>query len=164
MRRADRLFALVQLIRGRRLSTAQWLAGRLQVSTRTVYRDVADLQGQGVPIEGEAGVGYRMRAGFDLPPLMFDSREAQALVASVREMLAALESLAGSEVMGLITHTPDAAVAGIVQAYEAFKRAPAGELPDLPFQYYTSQPLTSSHWKALGAGCAASGAGATMSS
>lgn len=84
MRRADRLFALVQLIRGRRLSTAAWLAQRLEVSLRTVYRDVADLQHRGVPIEGEAGVGYRMRAGFDLPPLMFSHDEAQALVAAVR--------------------------------------------------------------------------------
>ena len=84
MRRADRLFQLVQLIRGRRLSTAQFLAGRLEVSERTVYRDVADLMAQGVPIEGEAGVGYRMRPGFDLPPLMFTHEEAQALVASVR--------------------------------------------------------------------------------
>jgi len=84
MRRADRLFQTVQLIRGRRLSTAAWLADRLQVSVRTVYRDVADLQHQGVPIDGEAGVGYRMRAGFDLPPLMFTTDEAQALVAAVR--------------------------------------------------------------------------------
>jgi predicted DNA-binding transcriptional regulator YafY len=84
MRRADRLFQLVQLIRGRRLSTAAWLAGRLEVSLRTVYRDVADLQAQGVPIEGEAGVGYRLGAGFELPPLMFSRPEAQALVAAVR--------------------------------------------------------------------------------
>jgi predicted DNA-binding transcriptional regulator YafY len=84
MRRADRLFQLVQLIRGRRLSTAAFLATRLEVSERTVYRDVADLVAQGVPIEGEAGVGYRMRAGFDLPPLMFTRDEAQALAASVR--------------------------------------------------------------------------------
>ena len=84
MRRADRLFELVQLIRGRRLSTAAFLARRLEVSERTVYRDVADLLAQGVPIEGEAGVGYRMRAGFDLPPLMFTKAEAQALVAAVR--------------------------------------------------------------------------------
>ena len=84
MRRADRLFQLVQLIRGRRLCTAALLAERLQVSLRTVYRDVADLQQQGVPIEGEAGVGYRMRAGFDLPPLMFTTAEAQALVAAIR--------------------------------------------------------------------------------
>jgi predicted DNA-binding transcriptional regulator YafY len=84
MRRADRLFQIVQLVRGRRLSTAEFLAERLQVSTRTVYRDVADLQAQGVPLEGEAGVGYRMRAGFDLPPLMFTREEAQALVAALR--------------------------------------------------------------------------------
>ncbi len=84
MRRADRLFHLVQLIRGRRLSTAAFLALRLDVSVRTVYRDVADLQHQGVPIEGEAGVGYRMGAGFGLPPLMFATHEAQALLASVR--------------------------------------------------------------------------------
>ena len=84
MRRADRLFQIVQLIRGRRLTTAAHLAQRLEVSLRTVYRDVADLQQQGVPIEGEAGVGYRLGAGFDLPPLMFSHDEARALVASVR--------------------------------------------------------------------------------
>jgi predicted DNA-binding transcriptional regulator YafY len=84
MRRADRLFQLVQLVRGRRLATGEWLAARLEVSLRTVYRDIADLQAQGVPIEGEAGVGYRMRAGFDLPPLMFTTDEAKALVACVR--------------------------------------------------------------------------------
>jgi predicted DNA-binding transcriptional regulator YafY len=84
MRRADRLFQLVQLIRGRRLSTAAWLAGRLEVSLRTVYRDVADLQAQGVPIEGEAGVGYRLGAGYELPPLMFSVDEAKALVAASR--------------------------------------------------------------------------------
>jgi predicted DNA-binding transcriptional regulator YafY len=96
MRRADRLFQLVQLIRGRRLSTARFLAARLEVSERTVYRDVADLMAQGVPIEGEAGVGYRMRPGFDLPPLMFTRDEAQALVASVRVAHSRLdEALAG---------------------------------------------------------------------
>ena len=84
MRRADRLFQIVQLIRGRRLTTAEFLSARLEVSPRTVYRDVAALQMQGVPIEGEAGVGYRMHAGFDLPPLMFTKEEAQALVASMR--------------------------------------------------------------------------------
>ncbi len=84
MRRADRLFQIVQLIRGRRLTTAAHLAQRLEVSERTIYRDVADLQHQGVPIEGEAGVGYRLGAGFELPPLMFSHDEARALLASVR--------------------------------------------------------------------------------
>ena len=84
MRRADRLFQLLQLIRGRRLSTAAFLSERLEVSVRSVYRDIADLQKQGVPIEGEAGVGYRFGAGFDLPPLMFSMEESKALVAAVR--------------------------------------------------------------------------------
>ena len=92
MRRADRLFQIVQFIRGRRLTQAALLAERLQVSLRTIYRDVADLQRQGVPIEGEAGVGYRMRAGFDLPPLMFTTAEAQALVAAIRVARPRLDS------------------------------------------------------------------------
>ena len=109
MRRADRLFQIVQLVRGRRLSTAEFLAGRLQVSTRTVYRAIADLQAQGVPIEGEAGVGYRMRAGFDLPPLMFTREEAQALVAAVRlaqprldQALAAQGEMALSKILAVL--------------------------------------------------------------
>ncbi len=84
MRRADRLFRIVAVIRGRRLTTAAFLSERLGVSLRSIYRDIAALQAQGVPIEGEAGVGYRMRRGYELPPLMFSVREAQALVASVR--------------------------------------------------------------------------------
>ena len=95
MRRAERLFQIVQLIRGRRLSTAAFLAQRLEVSERTVYRDVADLMAQGVPIEGEAGVGYRMQSGFDLPPLMFTKGEAQALVAAVRIAQARLDVALG---------------------------------------------------------------------
>ncbi len=91
MRRADRLFHLVQLVRGRRLSTGDWLAQRLAVSLRTVYRDIADLQAQGVPLDGEAGVGYRMGAGFELPPLMFSQSEAKALVACVRIAQARLD-------------------------------------------------------------------------
>lgn len=103
MRRADRLFQLVQLIRGRRLSTAAFLAKRLEVSERTVYRDVADLQHQGVPIEGEPGLGYRLGAGFELPPLMFSSNEAKALVAAVRlsqPWLDAALALAAEDALG----------------------------------------------------------------
>lgn len=84
MRRADRLFNIVQFIRGRRLTTGAFLAQRLEVSERTIYRDVAELQHQGVPIQGEAGVGYRLGAGFELPPLMFTVEEAKALVAATR--------------------------------------------------------------------------------
>lgn len=84
MRRADRLFQIVQHLRGGRLVTAQMLGQRLEVSERTIYRDIADLQSTGVPIDGEAGVGYIMREGYDLPPLMFTRDEIVALVAGAR--------------------------------------------------------------------------------
>jgi len=84
MRRADRLFQIVQYLRGGRLVTAAALAERLEVSERTVYRDIADLQASGVPIDGAAGVGYLLRGGFDLPPLMFSRDEIVALVAGAR--------------------------------------------------------------------------------
>lgn len=84
MRRADRLFRVVQYLRGGRLLTAAQLAEKLEVTPRTIYRDVADLIGSGVPIEGEAGVGYLMREGYDLPPLMFTEQEVVALVAGAR--------------------------------------------------------------------------------
>jgi predicted DNA-binding transcriptional regulator YafY len=84
MRRADRLFQIVQQLRHERLVTAAKLARHLEVSERTIYRDIADLIGAGVPIEGEAGVGYRVGKGFELPPLMFDHAEVQALVLGAR--------------------------------------------------------------------------------
>lgn len=84
MRRADRLFQLVQLLRARRIATGRWLAEELGVSVRTVYRDVADLVASGVPIEGEAGVGYRLARGYELPPLTFTTSEIEALVLGVR--------------------------------------------------------------------------------
>ncbi|BCA62825.1 bacterial regulatory protein [Sphingomonas sp. HMP9] len=84
MRRADRLFQIVQYLRGGRLVTARTLAERLEVSDRTIYRDIADLQSTGVPIDGEAGVGYVMRSGYYLPPLMFTREEIVALVAGIR--------------------------------------------------------------------------------
>lgn len=84
MRRADRLFQIIQYLQGRRLVTAHQLAERLQVSDRTIYRDVQDLVLSGVPIEGEAGVGYVLRGGFHLPPLMFTHEEMEALVVGAR--------------------------------------------------------------------------------
>jgi predicted DNA-binding transcriptional regulator YafY len=85
MRRADRLFQIVQLLRRRRtVTTAKQIATKLEISERTVYRDVRDLVIAGTPIDGEAGVGYRIRPGYDLPPLMFDREEIQALVLGAR--------------------------------------------------------------------------------
>jgi predicted DNA-binding transcriptional regulator YafY len=85
MRRADRLFLIIHALRGRRTALqARALAQTLGVSLRTVYRDVADLQLSGVPIEGEAGVGYLLRKGSDIPPLMFNADELEALVVGSR--------------------------------------------------------------------------------
>ncbi len=80
MPRSDRLFEMIQTLRAAKgPMTAQMLAERLEVSKRTVYRDIATLQARRTPIEGEAGVGYIMRSGYDLPPLNFDSEEITAL-------------------------------------------------------------------------------------
>ncbi len=95
MRRADRLFRIVQLLRSGRLQTARNLAEKLQVSHRTIYRDVQDLQLSGVPITGEAGVGYTLRRDFDIPPLMFDREEIAALVLGARMV----EAWGGTELM-----------------------------------------------------------------
>lgn len=84
MRRADRLFQIIQFLRTRRVTTAQWLAERLEVSQRTIYRDIKDLILSGVNIEGEAGIGYVVRKGFDLPPLMFSEDEITALTLGAR--------------------------------------------------------------------------------
>ena len=84
MRRADRLFRIVRVLRGSRLQTARMLAQKLEVSERTIYRDVRDLQISGMPIEGEAGVGYTLRRDLDLPPLMFTRDELTALVLGAR--------------------------------------------------------------------------------
>ena len=87
MRRADRLFQIVNVLRRRRTATtAAHLGERLGVSERTVYRDIRDLILAGTPIDGEAGVGYRIRPGYDLPPLMFDRDEIQALVLGARRV------------------------------------------------------------------------------
>jgi predicted DNA-binding transcriptional regulator YafY len=101
VRRADRLFQIVQHLRLRRTrTTARELARKLAVSERTIYRDIQDLGRSGVPIEGEAGVGYILR-GFDVPPLMFTREEIEALVVGARmveawttEQLAAAARLA----------------------------------------------------------------------
>lgn len=84
MRRADRLFQIIQLLKNRRLTTAQLLSEVLEVSTRTIYRDIQDLIVSGIPIEGEAGVGYMLRKEVDVPPLMFNELELEAIQVGMR--------------------------------------------------------------------------------
>lgn len=81
MRPADRLFQIIQILRrSRKPMTADAIAAELETSKRTVYRDIATLMGQRVPIRGEAGIGYVLEGGFDLPPLMLTSLEIEAAV------------------------------------------------------------------------------------
>jgi predicted DNA-binding transcriptional regulator YafY len=81
MRRADRLFQIIQILRrSSRPVTAEALAAELEVSRRTVYRDVADLIAQRVPIDGEAGLGYLLARDYDMPPLMLTPDELEAVV------------------------------------------------------------------------------------
>jgi predicted DNA-binding transcriptional regulator YafY len=81
MRRADRLFQIIQVLRrNRKPLTADAIAAELETSKRTVYRDIATLIGQRVPIRGEAGMGYVLERGFDMPPLMLTPDEIEAAV------------------------------------------------------------------------------------
>jgi predicted DNA-binding transcriptional regulator YafY len=85
MRRADRLLRIIQILRRhRRPVKGQAMAEELEVSLRTLYRDIADLITDGVPIRGEAGVGYVLGQGYDLPPLMFTADEVEAVVLGLR--------------------------------------------------------------------------------
>lgn len=85
MRRADRLFDVIQILRtAARPMTAATLADRLEVTVRTIYRDIAALQASRVPIEGATGLGYVLRRGFDLPPLMFTQEEIDAIAVGAR--------------------------------------------------------------------------------
>jgi len=85
MRRSDRLFDIIQRLRtAKGPTTAARLAAELEVTPRTIYRDIATLQARRVPIDGEAGVGYILRKGFDLPPLMFTIDEVEAIAVGAR--------------------------------------------------------------------------------
>ena len=130
MRRADRLFRIVQMLRSGRLKTARALAERLEVSERTIYRDVRDLQLAGQPIEGEAGVGYTLRREFDLPPLMFTPEELTALVLGARLVQAwggAESVVAAKSALGRIEAVLPAELAARVDAIALY--APGYKMP-----------------------------------
>jgi predicted DNA-binding transcriptional regulator YafY len=85
LRRADRLFDILRILRAAaRPVTAAAIADELEVTVRTVYRDIVTLQARRIPIEGAAGIGYVLRRGFDLPPLMFTEDEAEAIAIGAR--------------------------------------------------------------------------------
>ncbi|MEP3278406.1 MAG: YafY family protein [Stappiaceae bacterium] len=112
MRRAERLFRLVQILRqAGGTMTAAMIADELEISVRTVYRDIGHLQGSGLPIDGEAGVGYMLRPGFDLPPMTLTIEQAEALLLGARLVGAvgdaSLRASAGEVLQKLIEVLPE---------------------------------------------------------
>ena len=113
MRRADRLFDIIQALRtAKGPVTAETLAKHLEVTVRTVYRDIATLQARRVPIEGAAGIGYMLRRGFDLPPLMFSTDEIEAIAVAMRMLRrtgdAGLQTAAETVLSKVTVAVPDA--------------------------------------------------------
>ena len=93
MRRAERMFQIVQNIGASQWTTAQSLAERLAVSERTIYRDIDHLSASGVPVYSQAGKGYALLKGYQLPPLMFSVEEWQALLTGLAMLVALLSNL-----------------------------------------------------------------------
>src|SRR6476469_1054789 len=138
MRRSDRLFDIIQRLRAaRRPLTAAALAEDLEVTVRTVYRDIATLQARRVPIEGAAGIGYMMRRGFDLPPLMFTVEEIEAIAVGARLVARTgdlgLQDAAESVLSKVTVVLPDALRAQLVSAplYVSGSGAPVAAGVDL---------------------------------
>ena len=108
MRRGERLFQIIQILRGsKRPVTAAALAAELEVAKRTVYRDIADLIGQRVPIRGEAGLGYVIEPGYDMPPLMLTRDEVEALVLGAQWVMGRNEALLANAARDLIAKVVD---------------------------------------------------------
>ena len=138
MRRADRLFDIIQRLRtARRPMTAAALAEELEVTVRTVYRDVATLQARRVPIEGAPGIGYMLRRGFDLPPLMFTTEEIEAIAVGARLVSRtgdpSLQDAAESVLSKVTVILPEALRAQLVSApfFVSSSGAPVAESVDL---------------------------------
>lgn len=139
LRRADRLFDILRILRvAKQPVTAASIADELEVTPRTVYRDVATLQARRIPIEGAAGIGYVLRRGFDLPPLMFTEDEAEAIAVGVR-MLArtgdpGLQKAARSVLskVALVVPDPLRDYLSAAPLYVSKSGAPVPALRDLP--------------------------------
>ena len=130
MSKSGRLFEIIQILRtADRPVTAQTIAVGLEVAKRTVYRDIATLQAMRVPIEGEAGIGYIMRPGYDLPPLMFEAEEIEAIVVG----------------LAMLGRTRDI---GLLRAAERASRKIASATPQHAGPL-ADRALYASHWNAI---------------
>lgn len=134
MRRADRLFQIIQLLKTRRLTTANLLAEVLEVSTRTIYRDIQDLIANGIPVEGEAGVGYLLRHDVDVPPLMFNESELEAIQIGMRMV----EAWGGNELASAAKQAMikvSAVLPSKLQTFNSLMFAPSFYQASSEFQY-----------------------------
>jgi len=103
MRRADRLFRIIQILRRRRRPvTAQEIAGETETSVRTIYRDIAQLMADRVPIRGEAGTGYVLEGGFDMPPLMLTANEIEAAMLGAQWVMTNADTSLGDAARDLV--------------------------------------------------------------
>jgi predicted DNA-binding transcriptional regulator YafY len=132
MRRADRLFDIIQVLRlARAPITAASIAAELEVATRTVYRDIATLQARRVPIDGEAGIGYVLRRGYELPPLMLTEEEVEAVSVGLQLLRRTgdpgLETAARGVLTKLAAVMPDGLRASLssTQLHVSWRGAPA---------------------------------------
>lgn len=134
MNRSTRLFEIIQILRrARGPVTAAAMAAELEVTTRTIYRDVVSLQAMRVPIVGEAGVGYILRPGYDLPPMNFTAEEVEAIVVG----------------LALIGRTGDP---GLARAAASVGRKISAMLPDGKTHPVDDPSVFASGWSAVPAG------------
>lgn len=130
MRKSSRLFEIIQIMRSTDVPlTAQVLSERLEVSPRTIYRDIAALQAMRTPIEGEAGIGYVMRSGYDLPPLNFDHDEVEALRLGLSMLVRT-----GDSALLRAADRVRAKIDALSQAADWLEVAPWGASPDDPLK------------------------------
>ncbi|WP_417699656.1 helix-turn-helix transcriptional regulator [Pseudophaeobacter sp.] len=150
MRRTDRLFEIIQILRDGKLHRAQDIAARLEVSTRTIYRDMDTLVASGVPVEGERGLGYMVREQITLPPLTLTAEELEALnlgmaivaEAADADLKAAAQSLAAKVDAVLPTETIAAADAWKFAVYPFADAARGfGHMPTLRAAIKSRQKL-----------------------
>ena len=131
MRKIDRLFEIVQLLRGKRLRTAAFIADELGVSVRTIYRDIQGLMASGVPIEGEPGIGYIIRQSIELPPLKFTPLELKALQLGIKMVSATADD-----------EISDAANEASIKILDALSNAQPNSESPLAYVYFESDTKT----------------------
>lgn len=132
MRRVSRLFEILEIIRSRKMTTAQYLSERLELSTRTIYRHIHDLQASGIPINANAGKGFTLDESFSLPPVAFSNDEIEALAFGAR----LVENYADEA----LAQAARQAIAKIDAILPPHRRRMIDEAPVYPSIYRKNQP------------------------